>query len=59
MELIEEMQVNKTIDSAFEYLAFLPDSVHVGKKLEMQLLQLVYHLKWGNRIPIHNSDFEG
>ena len=28
------MQVNKTIDSAFEYLAFLPDSVHVGKSLK-------------------------
>ena len=34
MELIEVMQVNKTIDPAFEYLAFFPDSVHVGKSLK-------------------------
>ena len=34
MELIEEMQVNKTIDPSFEYLAFFPDSVHVGKSLK-------------------------
>lgn len=34
IKLIEEMQVNKTIDPAFEYLAFFPDSVHVRKSLK-------------------------
>ena len=34
MELIDKMQEEKTIDSALEYLAFFPDSVHVGKSLK-------------------------
>ena len=34
MELIAQMQETKTIDPALEYLAFFPDSVHVGKSLK-------------------------
>ena len=34
MELIEQMQESETIDPALEYLAFFPDSVHVGKSLK-------------------------
>lgn len=34
MDLIGEMQEDKTIDPALEYLSFFPDSVHVGKSLK-------------------------